>query len=391
MTDSTKENEESAMITGDVLMGTHDIPAVSAGEKPEKFPPTPGAIFLTGKPKSVVKEIDRVRLNSIDGPNTNRKKRPWVVVEELPCGEVRVMRVANSFRSSTTQREQGWDAVAMEHRQFFLPIAPTVANGRPVLKLKYDFEGRFVGKSLLYLGIVAVVKSSALRGERCMGYLERSALETIKHERRLLPEQKMAVRQRGGREERGSRNGQWRGRNDEDNGDPKSSNHWNFPLDQILCNGQDKGLNYAHFRSRAGGSGTWSCFSHAPSDIGNSGQSSHINQSGNQSRNQDWSSHPQSHSKPSQSHRQTSGSHRSEEPAHSNILPVQSFIVGRSSDPSVVGYAPSARSGKGENPQPDDGYHQTTKKANKNGSKKRQERTARGRLHQSQQGDTGSV
>ena len=91
--------------------------------------------------------------------------------------------LTKSYRLSTTQREKGWEAIAKENRQFFLPIFPTASNGRPVLMVKEDFDQRFVGKSLLYLCIEVDMPASALHGERCMGYLDPSAVEIIQRER----------------------------------------------------------------------------------------------------------------------------------------------------------------------------------------------------------------
>ena len=95
-------------------------------------------------------------------------------------------RLTQSYRSSTTQGQKGWEAIAKENQQFFLPISPTDPNDRPVLKVKVDYDQRFVGKSLLYLCIEVDILASDLQSERCMGYLDPSAVEIIQRERSLI-------------------------------------------------------------------------------------------------------------------------------------------------------------------------------------------------------------
>ena len=106
----------------------------------------------------------------------------------MPLGSL-----TKSCRSSTTQKYKGWDAVSEEYKRFFLPIFPTASNGRPVLDLGVDFDRRFEGKSLLYLCIEVDILASVLKTERCMGYLEPSAVEMILQERKLVREAERAV------------------------------------------------------------------------------------------------------------------------------------------------------------------------------------------------------
>ena len=97
MTNRIIENEEHWPTAGDGVEGPCRIQEQVIRGSLRKclyYPPTVGAICWTGKPKSSVKDTDRARLNCTDGPNTNRKRRPWIIIEELPGGWVRMMYVS---------------------------------------------------------------------------------------------------------------------------------------------------------------------------------------------------------------------------------------------------------------------------------------------------------
>ena len=108
MPDRIIDNEEHWPTPGDGVEGLCQIQERVVRGSLRKFlyyPPTVGAICWTGKPKSSMKDTDRVRLNSTDGPNTNRKRRPWIIIEELPDGRVRMMYA--SPNPSESIRPQG--------------------------------------------------------------------------------------------------------------------------------------------------------------------------------------------------------------------------------------------------------------------------------------------
>jgi len=91
MTNPKTGNEGHRPTAGDSIGGPLEIE-----EQVARRGPTVGGIFWTGKPKSSVRGIDRIRLNCADGPNNNRKRRPWIVVEELAGGKVCVMYVSSN-------------------------------------------------------------------------------------------------------------------------------------------------------------------------------------------------------------------------------------------------------------------------------------------------------
>ena len=88
--DCTIGNEGHRPTTGDSVGGPLEIE-----ELVTRWRPMVGGIFRTGKPESSLRGIDRIRLNRADGPN-NRKRYPWIVVEEFPGGKVRVMYVSSN-------------------------------------------------------------------------------------------------------------------------------------------------------------------------------------------------------------------------------------------------------------------------------------------------------
>jgi len=90
------ENEEHWPTAADSVEGLLGIQEQVVRGSLRNCPPTVGGIFWTGKPKSSVKDTDRARLNATDRPNTNRKRRPWIIIEELPGGWVRVMYVSSN-------------------------------------------------------------------------------------------------------------------------------------------------------------------------------------------------------------------------------------------------------------------------------------------------------
>jgi len=99
MTDPGTANEGHRPTARDRVEGLLKVQERVVGGCSKKYtncPPKVGWIYWTGKPKSSVRGIDRIRLNCVDGPknNTNRKRRPWIVVEELNGGKVRVMYVS---------------------------------------------------------------------------------------------------------------------------------------------------------------------------------------------------------------------------------------------------------------------------------------------------------
>ena len=90
------ENEEHRPTAADRVEGLLEFQELAVRGGLRNCPPTVGGIFWTGKPKSSVRDTDRARLNCTDGPNTNRKRRPWIIIEELPGGWVRVMYVSSN-------------------------------------------------------------------------------------------------------------------------------------------------------------------------------------------------------------------------------------------------------------------------------------------------------
>ena len=91
MTDPRTGNEGHRPTAGDSVKGPLGIE-----EQVARRGPTVGGIFWTGEPKSLVRGIDKIRLNCADSPNNNRKRRPWIIVEELPGGKVRVMYISSN-------------------------------------------------------------------------------------------------------------------------------------------------------------------------------------------------------------------------------------------------------------------------------------------------------
>ncbi|PUU78752.1 hypothetical protein B9Z19DRAFT_1064778 [Tuber borchii] len=331
MIDRGIENEEHRPTAGDGVEGPPRIPEqVVRGSLRDclYYPPMVGAIYWTGKPKSSVKDTDR--------------RRPWIVIEELPGGWVRVM-------SSTNQGQKGWEAIAKENQQFFLPISPTASNGRPVLTVKEDFDGRFVGKSLLYLCIEVDIPASDLQGERRMGYLDPSAIGIILRERSLIH----AVESPAGenmREERGPRNpsrhpgnlansGSYPdghliressfGQNSQGHSSPPTSPRILKWLEYPLC-----GSNGAHSRYPARSSGTPANISRAPSQVGSLGARGNRDPDGSyinhQSRNPYQNSWSQDRPQPNRStyHARTYG--RDQYPPPQSTDRPQTYTIGRS-------------------------------------------------------------
>ena len=108
MTDRIIENEEHWPTAEDGVEGPCRIQEQIVRESLRNclyYPPTVGAICWTGKPKSSMKGTDRERLNSTDGPNTNRKRRPWIIIEELPNGWVRMMYASSNPSESICPKE----------------------------------------------------------------------------------------------------------------------------------------------------------------------------------------------------------------------------------------------------------------------------------------------
>ncbi|KAG0633710.1 hypothetical protein HOY80DRAFT_1005768 [Tuber brumale] len=401
MAELTIENGAHRSMAVDGGEGPLNISEQSARENPPKclHAPTLGVIFWTGKPKSLVRDVDRERLNSVDGPNNNRKRRPWIVVEELGDNVRVIGSFAESYRSSTTQGYKGWDAVAEEHKQFFLPIDPTISNGRPVLGMKEDFDGRFVGKSLLYLGIDVVISASTLHGEQCMGYLDQGAVAIIQRERKLILEAERAVRPEKMWQERGLKNPNWRGRNRADGGncldrdlmgegcfdDLSSPNHPGPLVRPEFSNSSNTGStgrpSSARPRHPAGDLGPPRSFPDLSIQIGylpaRQNQDPHEDYIGD--RNPDLDSHSRTQSRPNQHPGQTRAHGLNEVSQVRNLNHLQTCTIGRSSDPSRTDLAAGAgRSNTQEHSRQGQCHYQTGEKVNKNGSWKR--RAAREKL-----------
>ena len=307
--------------------------------------------------------------------------------------------LTKSFRSSTTQREKGWEAIAKENEQFFLPIFPTASNDRPVLEVKEDFDKRFVGKSLLYLCIEVDILASELRSERCMGYLDPSAVGIILRERGLIHAVESLAKENM-REERGPRNAGWRPgklansggyldghRIREGSSGQNSPGHSSPSLRPEFPNGSNTRSagrpSGARSRYPARNSGAPANFPRAPSQVGYLGARENRDPGGNyishQRRNSFQNSCSQDHPRPSRNPHQARIHGYDENIPAQNIGRQQTYTIGRSSDPTLIGFvAPVRRSSTEsteENPWHDPHHYQT--KVNKNGIQKRQERLAR--------------
>ncbi|PUU78751.1 hypothetical protein B9Z19DRAFT_36798 [Tuber borchii] len=301
-----------------------------------------------------------------------------------------------SFRSSTTQREKGWEAIAKENQRFFLPISPTDSNDRPVLNVKVDFDGRFVGKSLLYLCIEVDIQASELQGERCMGYLDPSAVEIILQERSLIHAVESVARENM-REERGPRNASRHPGNLANSGGYPDGHriressfgqndlgHSSLPLRREFSNGSNTRSagrpSGASFRYPTRSSGAPTNSPRAPRQVGSLGAHENRGPDGNYINHQScipyqnsWS---QDRPRPNRSPHHARIRGRAENPPVQNIGFSQTYTIGRSSDPTFIGLAaPVRRSSTEENQWHDPRHYQT--KVNKNGSQKRQERLAR--------------
>ncbi|PUU78788.1 hypothetical protein B9Z19DRAFT_1141119 [Tuber borchii] len=210
-----------------------------------------------------MQDTDWVRLNAIDGPNANRKRPPWIIIEELSGGWVPVM---------------------------------------PVLMVKEDFDQRFVGKNLLYLCIEVDILASELQGERCMGYLDPSAVGIILRERSLIQAVESPVRENM-REERGPRDpsrppgslANSGGYSDghrirEGSSRQNSQGHSSPSLPSEFSNGSNTSFagrpNGAYSRYHARSSGTPANFSSAPSQVGYLGARGSRDPDGNYINNQ---------------------------------------------------------------------------------------------------------
>ena len=306
--------------------------------------------------------------------------------------------LAKSFRSSTTQREKGWEAIAKENRQFFLPIHPTKPNGRPVLMVKEDFDQRFVGKSLLYLCIEVVILASELQGERCMGYLDPSAVGIILRERNLIHAAESPARENT-REERGLRNPGRRPGNLANSGGYLDGHHiressfgQNYfghsspPLRLESSNGSNTRSagrpNGAGSRYHTRSSGAPANSPRAPRQVGSLGAHENQDPDGNYINHQ--SCNPYQNRWSQDRPRPNQGSHwswvhgRSENSPHQNDGRLQTTTIGRSSDPALSGFATPVYRSSAEG-SPWQGPSQYRVK-NKNGSQKR--RAAREKLSQ---------
>ena len=260
-------------------------------------------------------------------------------------------RLTQSYRSSTTQGQKGWEAIAKENQQFFLPISPTDPNDRPVLKVKVDYDQRFVGKSLLYLCIEVDILASDLQSERCMGYLDPSAVEIIQRERSLIHAVGSGGRENM-REERGLRNPSRRPGNLANSGGypdghriressfgQNSPSHSSPPLRPEFSNGSNTGFasrpNGARSRYPTRSSGTPANFSRAPSQVGYLGARENRDPDGNhishQSRNHYQNSWSQDRLQPNRNPHQARTYGRNQNPPLQSIdRPQTYYTIGRS-------------------------------------------------------------
>ncbi|KAG0134529.1 hypothetical protein HOY82DRAFT_554022 [Tuber indicum] len=196
------------------------------------------------------------------------------------------------------------------------------------------------------------------------------------------------------------RNADWRERSRADSGncldrdlmgegyfdDPSSPDYPGFPEFSSGSNTRSTGRpNSAHPRHPAGDLGTPPSFPHPPGQIGyllaHQSQDPHEDHIGN--RNPDQDNHPRTQSRPNQDPGQTRADGRNENSPVQNFTRRQTYTIGRSSDPGRTDLATWAgRSNTQEHPRQGLGHYPTGEKTNKNGSRKRQERAARGKSSQ---------
>jgi len=215
-----------------------------------------------------------------------------------------------------------------------------------VLEVKEDFDKRFVGKSLLYLCIEVEILASELRSERCMGYLDPSAVGIILRERGLIHAVESLAKENM-REERGPRNAGWRpGKLANSGGYPdghrihESSSGQNSPghsspsLRPEFSNALNTRSAGRRSRYPARSSGAPGNFSRAPSQVGFLGALENRDPNGNyinhQSRNPYQNSWSQGRSQPNRSPHQARTHNRYQNPPLQSIDRPQTYTIGRS-------------------------------------------------------------